>query len=243
METVNNITSAASRAVFGTTSAATESPSRGQPVSGELGDVKAGEPYDAGNLPTPMGEEPISGQLGDVKKGEPFDGGNSESQIAPDTTSNKDASAATNPNLSEQDKAVLRNSSAPDGPAPLPIKTETEIASNRLDTEDGKAGISSEGKKNATEKETGERYVPTSGVAAEGGEFEAGKSGAGKEVDHLLSEKETASPDSGNISPKTVDSKPATSKVASSEASPSLKKEKVSLIKKIKAKLHHKNKE
>jgi len=80
METVNNLTAAASRAVFGTNTANTASESAGQePVSGALGDVKKGEPYDKGNLETPTGEgtEPISGEKGDVKKGEPFDMGNS----------------------------------------------------------------------------------------------------------------------------------------------------------------------
>jgi len=81
METVTNIASAASRAVFGTpaTSNAAGNESAGQePVAGQLGDVKQGEPYDKGNLETETGDgkEPVAGEKGNVKKGEPFDMGN-----------------------------------------------------------------------------------------------------------------------------------------------------------------------
>ncbi len=58
MDTVNNIASAASRAIWGEGTTAEEkkngvsgSETVGQePVSGELGDVKSGEPYDKGNV-------------------------------------------------------------------------------------------------------------------------------------------------------------------------------------------------
>jgi len=80
METVNNLTAAASRAVFGTGTTNTAGESAGQePVSGgALGDVKKGEPYDMGNIEAETGEgtEPVAGEKGDVKKGEPFDLGN-----------------------------------------------------------------------------------------------------------------------------------------------------------------------
>lgn len=44
METLNNVATAASKAVFGGSDANKE------PVSGVQGDVSKGEPYDAGNL-------------------------------------------------------------------------------------------------------------------------------------------------------------------------------------------------
>jgi len=53
METVNNLTSAASRAIWGepsTTNGSQPTESGGEPVSGQKGDVEKGEPYDAGNL-------------------------------------------------------------------------------------------------------------------------------------------------------------------------------------------------
>jgi hypothetical protein len=51
METVNNLTSAATRAIFGdTTKDAEINASQQEPLSGETGNVEAGEPYDKGNL-------------------------------------------------------------------------------------------------------------------------------------------------------------------------------------------------
>lgn len=55
METVNNLASAASRAIWGDQSTAeqdtTKNETAGQePLSGQTGDVKSGEPYDKGNI-------------------------------------------------------------------------------------------------------------------------------------------------------------------------------------------------
>jgi hypothetical protein len=56
METVNNLASAASRAIWGdgtTNGTEKENETKGQePLSGEKGDVEAGEPYDKGNAGT-----------------------------------------------------------------------------------------------------------------------------------------------------------------------------------------------
>jgi hypothetical protein len=59
METVNNLASAASRAIWGERNGANAAQTNGdvkgnetkgrEPVSGETGNVKAGEPYDNGN--------------------------------------------------------------------------------------------------------------------------------------------------------------------------------------------------
>ena len=55
MDTVNNLASAASRAIWGEGNGANgaqtkENETKGQePVSGETGNVEAGEPYDKGN--------------------------------------------------------------------------------------------------------------------------------------------------------------------------------------------------
>lgn len=62
MEVVSNLTSAASRAIWGdattennennTTAAAVPETKGTEPLNGELGDIKKGEPYDKGNLGT-----------------------------------------------------------------------------------------------------------------------------------------------------------------------------------------------
>lgn len=52
METVNNLASAASRAIWGeqaANEAQHENKLGSEPVSGQTGDVKKGEPYDKGN--------------------------------------------------------------------------------------------------------------------------------------------------------------------------------------------------
>lgn len=55
MDTVNNLASAASRAIWGESNGANgaqtkDNETKGQePVSGEMGNVEAGEPYDKGN--------------------------------------------------------------------------------------------------------------------------------------------------------------------------------------------------
>ena len=52
METVNNIASAASKAIWGETATNKDdktTTSGQEPISGEVGNVKAGEPYDKGN--------------------------------------------------------------------------------------------------------------------------------------------------------------------------------------------------
>ena len=52
METVSSVASAASRAIWGDTTKGNtvqNEPVGQEPVSGELGDVKMGEPYDKGN--------------------------------------------------------------------------------------------------------------------------------------------------------------------------------------------------
>jgi hypothetical protein len=54
METVNSLTSAASRAIWGEQNKDTDATQNGaanqEPISGETGDVNAGEPYDKGNV-------------------------------------------------------------------------------------------------------------------------------------------------------------------------------------------------
>ena len=50
METINNAATAASRAIWGDSSANTNTANAEEPISGQTGNTAAGEPYDAGNL-------------------------------------------------------------------------------------------------------------------------------------------------------------------------------------------------
>uniref|UniRef100_A0A8H7N4V8 Uncharacterized protein n=1 Tax=Bionectria ochroleuca TaxID=29856 RepID=A0A8H7N4V8_BIOOC len=56
METINNVASAAAKAILGEGNASKE------PISGAKGDVAQGEPYDAGNLETP-GQQQVEKRL------------------------------------------------------------------------------------------------------------------------------------------------------------------------------------
>lgn len=83
---------------------------------------------------------------------------------------------------------------------------------------------------------TGEQYVKSSGLAADGGDFDATKPGAGREADRLLETQgiTTQSAAAAESSKKTEEDK--ADKTAPD--SPDSKKEKASLKDKIKAKLH-----
>jgi hypothetical protein len=52
METINNLTATASKAIWGESQTGNK-----EPVSGVKGDTARGEPYDAGNLETPQQEK------------------------------------------------------------------------------------------------------------------------------------------------------------------------------------------
>ncbi|MCJ1308996.1 hypothetical protein MMC25_002651 [Agyrium rufum] len=84
----------------------------------------------------------------------------------------------------------------------------------------------------STKEGTGEKWVKTSGVAADGGDFDATKPGAGKEADRLLEEKGIHKED------------PGLHKLGEGEsASGGASGEKVSMAQKIKDKLHIKSKD
>jgi len=111
-------------------------------------------------------------------------------------------------------------------------KTSTKIE-DRRESKAGQPGGQDMGKE---EHGTGEQWVKTSGLAAEGGDFDATKPGAGREADRLLEQKGIHKTKPGDV----ADDKAS----KSSSPSPSGGKEKVSLGDKIKTKLHigHKDK-
>ncbi|KAF2817713.1 uncharacterized protein BDZ99DRAFT_457448 [Mytilinidion resinicola] len=116
-----------------------------------------------------------------------------------------------------------------DGGSEEKKKTKLE---ERRESKAGQEGGQELGKE---EHGTGEQWVKSTGLAAEGGDFDATKPGAGREADRLLEQKgihkskpdETAKDDTSTASP-----------------TPSGTKEKVSLADKVKNKLHigHKDK-
>jgi len=263
METVNNLASAASRAIWGegngANAAQTTEDVKGsetkeqEPVSGETGNVEAGEPYDKGNAEpasdtTTSTDEPKTSTLTSNPKSstEPDAPGNTPATepIRPEHDTDKTGvTSAHNPtSATSSDKPTSSNdnsgpgaasvsadpSSAPqntqkqqgaDRPSDEPsseehdrimeTKKEVDDAAN-VDTsgpgprslEDkargggvgGASGGDKEGEEDGPQKEshgegTGEKYVKSSGLKADGGDFDASNPGAAKEADRLLEEK------------------------------------------------------
>ncbi|KAI1841343.1 hypothetical protein JX265_007895 [Neoarthrinium moseri] len=126
-----------------------------------------------------------------------------------------------------------------DGPGPKPLEevakehggdagnSDTKIASGASDSKKGEAEPEDPNDPRAPSKGegTGEKYIKTSGLAADGGDFDASKAGAGREADRLLEQKGIHVTKGDN-------------KGASDTSVNSGEKEKKSLGAKIKEKLH-----
>ncbi|KAK0710268.1 hypothetical protein B0T26DRAFT_679563 [Lasiosphaeria miniovina] len=132
-----------------------------------------------------------------------------------------------------------------DGPGPRPLE---EVARD-YGGDAAKAARSEDSKSTSHGEGTGEQYVKSSGLKADGGDFDASVPGAGREADRLLEEKDVHKDGpNGSIVPNTHDHSASTAAPAAhtngsaahpsggSPASPI--KEKTSLKTKIKAKLH-----
>jgi len=295
METITNLTTnlttAASRAIFGDGATVDDKTKSNEtqgkePISGELGDVKSGEPYDKGNDETATnnetaGKEPVSGVLGDVKRGEPYDGGNvgtdstptehtstvthnpkstdlSTSTIStlgaiqPENDSKQTgASSLQNPTSATSGLLSSSNDKSDVGTSPLgttelpstaqstqkstdkttetPNKNELEminatnadpIAAVPGAVESGQEGGLSHG------SGTGEKYITSTGLKTDGGNFDAANAGAGKDADRLM--------EKNGVKHEPI----VQSHKHSTEGTSAPVEEKKSLKEKIKAKLH-----
>ncbi|KAI8289506.1 hypothetical protein K4K59_006575 [Colletotrichum sp. SAR11_240] len=139
-----------------------------------------------------------------------------------------------------------------DGPGPKPLEAvakERGGDAGRVEGASGDGGLAGDaaaddGEEDGPQKKshgegTGEKYVKSTGLAADGGDFDATKPGAGREADRLMDEKDPAA-----AAAKAAAAKPGQhDKTSGSEErthSPvdNTEKEKKSLGDKIKAKLH-----
>lgn len=258
METVNNVAAAAAKAVWGEQTKTNETGGK-EPISGKSGDTSKGEPYDAGNLETPIAS-PTEDKSAEFSK---TTGLAAEAENTPDNPSTdlklrdtpKDSSKGQEDTRSPDDP-LTNPKSAPtdvndaddgpneaqklDGAGPKPVE---EVARERggdagkIETKpapDGdKAPRGEEDAKDAKEEEekgTGEIHVKTTGLQADGGDFDATKPGAGIEADRLMETKgiKSADPKKSTDAPSTPSSKDSGTK------------EKKSPFQKIKDKLHRK---
>lgn len=131
-----------------------------------------------------------------------------------------------------------------EGAGPKPIeevaKSHGGDAGSASKESSGAGGADEDGPGAKSKSEgTGEQYVKSSGLAADGGDFDATKPGAGREADRLLEEKGmTTQTAAAAASGKKTEEDKSDKSEKSTPDSPDSKKEKASLKDKIKAKLH-----
>ncbi|OLN81554.1 hypothetical protein CCHL11_05549 [Colletotrichum chlorophyti] len=133
-----------------------------------------------------------------------------------------------------------------DGPGPRPLETVAKErggdAGNVSNSSSGSSDKEDDGPQKVSHGEgTGEKYVKSSGLAAEGGDFDATKPGAGREADRLLEERDPAhAAAKAESKSHSHDSKLSDKSGEEHSHSPGAggDKEKKSLGDKIKAKLH-----
>lgn len=292
METLNNISSTVTKALWGTDETTTTTTQ--EPVSGKTGDVSKGQPYDAGNL-GPHEQSLAQTPQPTATETEPkFDGATAATTTTtkPDLVHRGSSSSSSSSSSSESDMPAphktLSSSAAPgdhtkaqidtrdpadptadhhasaakkdvddstggldvgdnpdkqfDGPGPRPLEVVAkehggDAGQNNETSSSGAPKQDTARRDSGHEEGTGEKYVKSQGLAADGGDFDAAKPGAGREADRLLDQKgvhRDPAANGGIVANKGADADSA-EKLAAGSSSP---KEKVSLKTKIKNKLH-----
>lgn len=217
METINNLASAASKAVFGTAE------NKEEPLSGAQGDPSKGEPFDKGNLePSEVDKQSANDTPSDSKKDTTSNAGptttKDSSVVKEDSTKGQnDVRSPSDPTTSQKhaedaknvdDSGEGINDVKVDGPGPKPIaevarehggdagnaNKEPASAPTPDAASGGKpktgSGEDDDGPQTVSHGEgTGEKYVKSNGLQADGGNFDAAQPGAGREADRLLEEK------------------------------------------------------
>jgi len=254
METITSMAQTAAKAVWGN---GTE---RDEPISGVQGDVAKGEPFDGGNI-DPLESNKGGSEFETETSNELKKSNSSTKDPAIGTETSKDlknSNATKDPVVTSTDEPApaekppsrdTRDSNEADagedgeegvmgdGPRPLAtvakecggdagnMKTEPEPESES--SGDAAAGKDGDGEG----KGTGELYVKASGLAADGGDFDAAKPGAGREADRLMEE-------NGIKREAGHDSKPSKLDSMSSGSGSKDDNEKPSMKDRIKDKLH-----
>lgn len=154
-------------------------------------------------------KEPLSGVTGNISQGEPFDAGNLEfhQQDRINKTLDPTASSAST-SLGPSDTDVTTTSSSEDisaksaeeetqmspddltGPGPRTLEEIARENGGDAGNVSHNTSATSIGDKNAIdgpnsheEKGTGEKYIKSTGLQADGGDFDATRAGAGREAD------------------------------------------------------------
>ncbi|KHO00863.1 glycine-rich cell wall structural protein 1 [Metarhizium album ARSEF 1941] len=185
METVSNIAQSAVKAVWG------DGTEHEEPISGVQGDVSKGEPYDGGNA-DPKDQDRADPESTTAQKEGRFSKETQDTKQdteAPSTTTESGGSTARESRQNSAPKRDEKNTEAHDSPRPLAavakenggdagnLRAGSKSTSAEADAADADENPSSES------KGTGEKYVKTTGLAADGGNFDAVNPGAGREAD------------------------------------------------------------
>lgn len=179
--------------------------------------------------PTPLADDNKTGVTLKPEPGEKT-GVTLKTDASTDPTSSTDLTDKKDPN----DKTLeeLTKNKDPNDHSGEPMKmhdgTPGEVAATQEERRTSKVGNPGGQEHGKEPKGTGEQYVKSTGLAADGGNFDATKPGAGKEADRLLEEKGVKKADAS--------ANDTTTKTTSHDSSED--KEKVRTIDKIKNKLH-----
>jgi len=229
-----------------------------EPISGVQGDTSKGEPFDKGNDDVTKDSDhketaAFAKNSGTAAESDDVPDNPSTNLKAKDTP--QDSTKGQNDVRDPEDPKThpknvpsdvdntgegVNEAQKLDGPGPAPLEevarkhggdagqSETSV-DKKAEGEDDEEDGSGPGAK-STGEGTGEKYVKSSGLKADGGDFDATKPGAGREADRLLEEKGIHHEKPGATSA----SDPSESKSAGGE-----EKEKRSLKDKIKATFKH----
>ncbi|KAL8365993.1 hypothetical protein RB595_004666 [Gaeumannomyces hyphopodioides] len=187
-------------------------PPNEEPISGVQGDTSKGEPFDAGNAPentvavtttadkdAPGQDKPLSPAHAHGSSKTPGDSTAHQSDTRAPGDGQTSPSAAAEKDDVDNVKPLDQDSVKGPGPKPLDqvAKEHGGDAGNAAhdDAADGKpqqppgTPKEDEGVKQPESRGSGEKLVKASGLAADGGDFDAANPGAGREADRLLEQK------------------------------------------------------
>jgi len=196
MDAISNLAGAAQKAIFG--SGITGGEGGEEPVAGVQGAGTANEPFDKGNDETVTennsNDEPSNAQpaetTGDPSSGVSGVAGSDKHQGADaPQKEDQDNGKPKMPHTDEEREALMMKGEFPRDPndhsgEPLQVHGGGESK------EDRSASVSQEGGGPFGDKQgDGTKYVKSSGVVADGGDFDATNPGAGAEANRLLEEK------------------------------------------------------
>jgi len=249
MESISNLAGAAQKAIFG--SNVTGGEGGEEPIAGVQGAGTANEPFDKGNDETVTDNkdqnEPSNAQpadtTGDPSSGQPDVAGSDKEQgagapLKEDKTDSELGKKGPDeklnmPHTDEEREDLMMKGEFPHDPndhSGEPLHMHSEAKEGGDGKKDRSASVAQEGGDPHGEKKgDGTQYVKSSGVVADGGDFDATNPGAGAEANRLL---ETKGIHRAGAAPSATDdntSSPAPADNASG---------KTSKLQKIKDKLH-----